>query len=184
MTNQTNNQPLKFLRPDLFKVGAIAGVMAAFVCAAYILLLHQIGENSFGRWKNVYFPLYGFFFAGAMSYFRLKLNNGRMQAPQGILIGITLNTVGSATYGFLLYIILSTKELGKAIITRHAADLKILMLEGKEIFIEQLGETEFNKQVAELDNLTPSILAIDQAIGMLFLGIFLTFLFMLIIKKK
>lgn len=184
MKEQTQTSTVKFLRPDLFKVGAIAGVLAALVCAGYVLLLHTLDLNSFGRWKNINFPLYGLFFAGAMTYFRLKLNNGQMKGPQGILIGITLNTVATLLYGLFLYIILSTKSVGQAIIERHKADLKILLIEGKDVIIDSLGEEGYLKNVKGVEELSPWVLSIDQAIGMLFLGIFLTFLFMLIIKKR
>lgn len=184
MKEQTKSPTLKFLRPDLFKVGAIAGLLAAFVCVGYALLLHALDLNSFGRFKNINFPLYGLFFAGAMAYFRLKKNNGQMKGPQGILIGITLNTVASLLYAGFLYIILSTKGIGQAIIERHKADLKIILIEGKSVIMESLGEAGYEENVKGVEELSAGVLAVDQAIGMLFLGIFLTFLFMLIIKKR
>ncbi|WP_281615395.1 DUF4199 family protein [Flammeovirga sp. SubArs3] len=185
MEEQTNKiQPLKFIRPDLFQVGAVFGAIAAIVCFLYIILLYTLDVNSFGRWKNVYFPIYGLFFAGGMTYFRLKRNNGRLLAPQGILIGVTLNIVASTLYGILLQLILSTKGIGATMLQRHSADLKRLLIEGREMIVESIGEAEYLKQIEGVEQLTPDVLAVDQAFGMLFLGFFLTFLFMLIIKKK
>ncbi|MBD0399875.1 hypothetical protein [Flammeovirga sp. EKP202] len=184
MKEQSQSPKLKFLRPDLFKVGAIAGAIAAFILIGYAMVLHGLNLNSFGRWKNINFPLYGLFFAGAMTYFRLKLNDGKMKGPQGILIGVTLNSVATTLYGFLLYVLLSTKGIGQAIIERHKADLKIILIEGKSVIIESLGEAGYEENVKGVEELSAGVLAVDQAIGLLFLGFFLTFLFMLIIKKK
>ncbi|MBB3701417.1 DUF4199 family protein [Flammeovirga yaeyamensis] len=186
MKEQTNTteKTVKFIRPELFRVGAIFGVIASLLCISYTLLLYGLDLNAFGKWKYIYFPIYGLTFAGAMSYFRIKLNNGRMQGPQGVIIGMTLNLIASTIYGILLQVILSTEKMGREIIERHATELKMMMVEGKTQIIETLGETEYNAQIEKLGQLSADTLAVDQAIGMLMFGVFATFLFMLITKQK
>ncbi|NME67639.1 DUF4199 family protein [Flammeovirga aprica] len=181
---QAQSPSLKFLRPDVFQVGAIAGVIAAITIFGYSFLLYSIGENAFGRYKFLLFPIYGFFFAGAMTYFRLKKNNGKMAGHHGLLIGLTLNIVCYALYTTLIYLLLSTKEIGKAMLERHRIDLIDLMVRGKDNIVEGFGEEMYNQNLNDLkEGLEPFAVALDQYI-ILLIGILLTFLFMLIIKQK
>ncbi|OHX66982.1 DUF4199 domain-containing protein [Flammeovirga pacifica] len=181
---QTADKTVKFIRPELFQVGAIFGVIAALTCFAYTMSLYGLGLHAFGKWKYLYFPIYGIFFAGSMTYFRLKVNQGRMLAPHGILIGMTLNLVASTLYGIFLQLILSTKDIGQSMLDRHATELKLMMMQGKEQIIESIGEAEFNSQIEKLNHISADIMAVDQAIGMLMFGVFASFLFMLITKRK
>ncbi|NLR93116.1 hypothetical protein [Flammeovirga agarivorans] len=186
MEEQTNKiQPLKFIRPDLFKIGVIFGVISSITLSLLVILFYYLDLSVFAKWKDTFFPpVYGFMFAASMAYFRFRVNQGRILIPQGLLIGLTLNITASTAYCFILNIILSTKVMGKAIINRHIESLTLILTEGKEQIAESLTEPEYIKQVEMLKDLSASNLAFDQA-GRLFLwGLFLTFVFMLIIKKK
>ena len=189
------------MRADLYKNSIIFGLAAAAACFSYICLLWQLDFNPFGRHKYLYSGIYAIFFVWGMRRFRVKHNNDQLSSVQGLSTGLLLNLVATVTYGLLLLLLMST--VGSGLIERHRAALdglqlanidymkgqmeESLKLEDKEAY-ENLGE-QLTTMEAMYQNflnseLSAADLALDQASGLFMLGIFLTFLFMLILRSK
>lgn len=174
----------------LFKTGIIGGIGAAIFCFLYIFLLYQLGLNPFGRYKYLYFGFYGIFFAGTMWYFRDKQNGYRLKGIEGILIGFTLNSVSSLIYSLLVFILLKFIDSSRSILSIYKKEAIAMIDNTKEMMKERLSEDEFNEQFEAfqqqydaLKDLSINDLVLDQGIGMLVTGVFLTFLFMLFLKR-
>jgi gas vesicle protein len=173
----------------MLMTAVIGGVIGALIISTYFMLLHFAGQNPFGRFKYLYFGFYALSFAGAMWFFREKQNNSVMRGHEGILIGLVHNIAGAVTFALLFGLLLQTSE-GEKIRTRHVEQSLKLMTDTKQ-YLEQSNErveeytgeryVQMYKSVAAMSS---ADFVIDQMIGLLMTGFFLTFLFMLILKKQ
>lgn len=183
------------------KTAVIGGLAAGSFCFLYLLILSTLGENPFGRYKYMYLGLYAIFFGVALWYYRFKQNGGRLSTGRAIGIGLLLNFTASVLYGLLLFVWMLIP--GMEVIDRHQKALEELE-ESNIAFIEEQMKTSrelkdeeayenlkeqkegVERAYAELQKseLTAGILAVDQSIGLLFTGLFLTFLSALLFKFR
>jgi len=185
----------------LAKNATLIGVAAAFACFLYICLLWALGVHAFGQYKFALFGIYAVFFVWAMRRFRVRLNHDRMTSVQGLSTGLLLNLVATLVYGLLLLGLLSTA--GSGLIAQHEEALKQVQLRNIAYMKGQMEEAKRLEDQEAYDNLAEQLqsmeaiyenfvnselsafdLALDQASGLFMLGIFLTFLFMLILRSK
>ncbi|MEH0158075.1 DUF4199 domain-containing protein [Limibacter armeniacum] len=179
------------MNKQLFTTGIVAGILAAIACFLYILVLHGLDLNPFGRYKYMYLGLYGVFFAGGMWYYRDRQNNYKLRAQGGIVLGFTLNIVASVVYMALLYGLMQYVDSNHGIISIYKQEAITVINDVKQMMQESLTPEKFKEQFEAFEqqykavqNITPSELALDQSMGMFMAGTFLTFLFMLIMKKS
>ncbi|MBT31551.1 MAG: hypothetical protein CMO01_18000 [Thalassobius sp.] len=189
------------MKNPFVKTALIGGLAAGVFCFLYLLLLYVIGSNPFGRYKYIYLGLYAIFFGGALWYFRFKQNGGRLSMGRAIGIGLILNSTATLLYGLLLFIWMlipgtevisrhknALVELGKSNVTFIEEQMKV----SKELNDEEAYQNlqEQKKEVQEVfediknTELTAGGLAVDQGIGLLFTGMFLTFLTAILFKGK
>jgi len=168
------------MKQAIFRTAILAGLAGAVLCTLYLLLLYAFELNPFGRFKYVYFALYALAFVWGMRHFRDKLNQNRMRAQQGILLGFTLNAAASLTFGILIFAMLKAFP---NIIDLHMEQMFTLLEGSKEQVIEQFGQEAYQTAYSELQKVNARDLALDQMFGMLMTGVLHTFLFMLIFKN-
>jgi hypothetical protein len=165
----------------LYQTALLSGLLAAFICLGYSLVLYSIEQNPFGRFKYLYIGFYGACFAMAMFYYRDRQNNGRMRAQEGILLGFIINATAAVVYGSLLLLVM--ESIPNNILQLYHNESIAILEASKEILTEQLGEGVYEETYQNVLKTTTRDLALDQAIGVSMTGFFLTFLFMLIFKN-
>lgn len=167
----------------LIRIAVLTGLIAAIGVFAYIVLLHTLELNPFGRYKYPYIGLYGVFFVVGLYIFRQRHNRGYLRPQQGLLFGIVLNAVATLVYGAILLAFLQS-DWGATAVLRYQTELVALLEQGRAALAQEIGKTSFEQSLAGVKAMTVRDLAIDQAFGLTLTGVFLTFLFMLIFKNN
>jgi len=189
------------MRNPFVRTAVVFGLVAGFTCFLYLVILYAFGANPFGRYKYMYLGLYAAFFGGALWFFRFKLNNGKLTTGKALGIGLFLNVTASLFYGILIYIWMLLPQF--TVIERHQNALEELQksnfafletqmkasqemedLEAYENLEEQKKDMEDAFKRMKEQPLTAGLLAVDQTIGLLLIGVFLAFLTALIFKAR
>ncbi len=171
------------MNKTLLRTAAVCGLLAGMTCFAYLLGLHAGGLNPFGRYKYLYMAIYAVFFIAGMKYFRDR-NQGYMSGQQALAIGLVLNFVASLVYATNIYVFLSYTDAGKTALQRYVDESLRLMEEAREYITENLSEANYNTTYENIQRMVPPEVALDQFIGMSMLGVFLTFVFLLLFKRS
>ena len=189
------------MKNPFVRTAVFFGLAAGLTCFIYLVILYAFGANPFGRYKYMYLGLYAIFFGGALWYFRFKLNNGQLTTGKALGIGLLLNVTASLMYGILLYLWMlmpqfevierhqqALEELQKNNITyleeQMEASQKMEDLQAYENLEEQKKDMEIAFEKMQQQPLTAGLLAVDQTIGLLLIGVFLAFLTALIFKAR
>lgn len=167
----------------LLKTAVGVGALAAIACFIYLIVLHSIGQNPFGRHKYMAIGIYGVFFAVAMWWYRDKMNNYVLRGREGLILGLLMNVISTAIYVSLIYSFLSYTSAGTKVMTRYKAESMELLGKMKEAN-ETLTSDEYQQTVENIQNFNPPSLAIQQVSFYHGFGVFLTFLFMFIFKHN
>jgi hypothetical protein len=189
------------MKIPFFKVALLFGIAAGTACFFYLVLLYAFGANPFGRFKYIYLGLYAAFFGGALWYYRFRQNNGQLSTGRAIGLGLLLNISASTLYGLLLYFWMLIPSL--TVIERHQGDLEQLQLNNISFIQEQMKTSQKMEDLESYENLgdqkkdieqaletlkqqplTAGVLAVDQALGLIFTGTFLAFLTALMFKSR
>ena len=186
---------------NILKIALLFGIAAGVACFLYLIMLYAFGANPFGRYKYIYLGLYAAFFGGALWFYRYKQKKETLSTGRAIGIGLLLNSFACLLYGFLLYVWMLMPSYG--VIQRHQGDLEELQrnniafiekqmeasqkmedLEAYENLAEQKKDIETTLESLKEKPLTAGVLAVDQTMGLLIAGVFLTFLTSLIFKSR
>lgn len=189
------------MKNPFIRTAILGGLAAGLTCFLYLVILYAFGANPFGRYKYMYLGLYAVFFGGALWFFRFKLNSGKLPTGKALGIGLMLNVTASLLYGILLYIWMLMPQFD--VIDRHQKALEELQqnniayleqqmeasqqmedLQAYENLEEQKQDMEIAFKKMKEDPLTAGVLAVDQTIGLLLIGVFLAFLTALIFKSR
>jgi len=189
------------MKNPFLKAAVLFGVAAGVVCFLYLVILYAFGANPFGRYKYMYLGLYAAFFGGALWFFRFKLNNGMLTTGKALGIGLLLNVTASFVYGVLLYLWMLMPQFN--VIERHQLALEELQKSNIAFIEQQMKTSEEMEDLQAYENLeeqkqqieeafykmqqkplTAGVLAVDQTVGLLLVGVFLAFLTALIFKAR
>ncbi len=147
------------------------------------MILDQLGENPFGRYRYLYLPLYAISFIFTFKVFRDKYNQHKLRPQQGLLIGLLLTLVTSGIHSLMLGAYLQGSNQGESIVLKHKKASIDRLEKAAEQLQESIGKEEIEKVFSSLQKLSAQDIALDQGLSMLIWGIVLTFLFMLIFKN-
>lgn len=165
----------------ILKVAVSVGVSAAITCFIYLVLLNTLGENPFGKRKYMAIGIYGVFFAGAMWWYRDKLNKLILGFREGLILGLLMNVLSTAFYVALVYSYLSYTDGGKVAIDRFKSESEVLLSEMKS-HRDDLSEEDYQTTLQNIRNFNAPSLALQQINFYHGFGVFHAFLFVFIFK--
>ncbi|GAB4331443.1 MAG: hypothetical protein OHK0038_06300 [Flammeovirgaceae bacterium] len=168
----------------MLKTSFIAGILAAFAIFFYLICLDLASLNPFGRFQYLYLGIYGFFFVGALKYFRDSINEGILRYRHGILLCFLMNAWAAITLGILMYFYMTTLDASPLALEMHQKDLTNHLVNNKTFLVESFGEEDYQKQLNSIQHITPSLMARDTSMRMLFFGFFMSFIFTAFFRRK
>lgn len=160
----------------------ICAFSASFGCGLYFWLLAYLGHNPFGRWKYIYWGIYGIGFA--LFFYLLKKNTPQSKTGIQLLWGLLLNAFASLDLFALIYGYLMLFDKAQIILQRYIGEALSVLAHSQSSLLEHnmLDETNLSITKQNIAQMTHFALALDQGLGMLFIGIPLAFFFTLLYR--
>jgi putative flippase GtrA len=152
----------------------ITAIVVLYLIGRHPLLLNPV--------LDARIPLYALIIFASFKTFKDNYNQGIMHFWQGLAMGIVaylLMAIGTSIFIYIFSAIESSNFLAEYI--RIATG----QLEAnKEVFIEQIGEKTYEGTLAQLPTTRPVHLAFDYLLKSTPIGLFLTLLLAILMRKK
>jgi hypothetical protein len=159
------------------KFGSFAGVMSVIT----FLMLYFLDFNPFVESRMMDVVLIPIFLFFSIKDFR-DLRNGRiLHYWQGMTVGvITYLLMGLISFAFILIFV----EMEPQALTDYINNRLALMEGSKAQFFEQLGEDTYNTAIIDLSKTSALDLAIDDFLKKSIIGLMLTIMISVILRKQ
>ena len=163
-----------------FRYGAIG---LAFNIAA-IVVLYLIGRHPLllNPILDARIPLYALIIFASFKTFKDNYNNGVMHFWQGLTMGIIAYLIMAVGTSIFIYIISSIKSTNFLAEYIRIATGQLEM--NRDIFIEKIGQKTYDGTMAQLPLTRPVHLALDYLLKSTPIGLFLTILLSILMRKK
>jgi hypothetical protein len=167
--NKLISVPLKF--------GAIGGLIVIILNFVF----YFAGKNPLVEIKFIDIPLLVIFIFFSLKEFRDRYNEKELHFWQGITGGM-LTFITMATISALFILVLLT-AIDPAITTNYIESRIALLNENKQTLIESIDEQAYIDAMAGVKETTPFDLALDDFLKKSIIGLFLTIIIALILRK-
>jgi hypothetical protein len=160
---------------------AFFGGILAFVL---IVILHYFGSTHpqlYPIFLDFRILLFGVFIYFSIREFKDVENGGILHFWQGMAVGI-LCYLGIAWLVALG--IIGLGEIDPGYLERYISETTDILLSNKADVIEKVGEEAFNAQIEALPSTTIFALAVDYFLKSMFIGLFLTIIISVILRKQ
>ena len=174
---------MSLYQKPLVKIPLRYGIIGVAMGAVLFVVLYLFGENPlvFSTPWDFGFLLIPIMLFFGVKDFKVNHNSGELRFWQGMTAGFIIYTtiaVGSAIFLFIFL-----KWIDPSLIQGYIID-RLELLEGsKDRFFETLGEDLYHQQVAKTKQITASVLAWDDFWKKLSIGLFLTIIIAVILRK-
>ena len=160
------------------------GLVGAGIAILLFLLLYFLGKNPLIIYGNFDFsflliPVFIFF---SIKEFRDYKNNRELLFWQGMSVGFINYFVIALVSALFIYIFLSFVDL--ELVSGYVADRMQIMNEMKGEMVKQMGEDVFTRTYAELGNTTAYVIALDDFLKKIVIGLFLTIIISVLLRRS
>ncbi len=172
------------MKNQLIRVPVRYGVIGAVLHMALFLILYFITTMNpliVSKKLDSGFILLPIFIFFSIKEFKDYKNNRQLRFWQGMTIGFItylLIAIGSALF---TYVMLEFVDAG--LMQEYIQDRLQMMAESKESFVEQLGVTVYDKTIIDIRQITAYIIAFDELLKKLLIGMFFTIIISIILRK-
>jgi hypothetical protein len=159
------------------KYGAIGGLLVIILNFVF----YFIGKNPLVEIKFIDIPLLVIFIFFALKEFRDRYNQNELHFWQGVTGGmITFFTLAIISALFILVLLIA---IDPGITTNYIESRIALLNENKQTLIESIDEQAYIDALAGVKETTPVDLALDDFLKKSIIGLFLTIIIALILRK-
>ena len=151
---------IAYFDKPLLKVSLIFGLITGILVFGFFLGLYAIGIVPLGNNKILDFGIHIILIAGACWYYRKNVGNGFLHLWEALTIGYVVNTVGALIAGWLIYFFVT--YIDPSVFTNYINEMKVLMTEGKQELVKNIGEAEFLKMYSSVGNMPRSEIITDE----------------------
>ena len=171
------------LKNPLVGVPLKFGFMGGVLSIGLFLTLHLIGENPLILTKRLPFafilvPLFIFF---SVKEFRDFKNGGTLHFWQGIIIGFVNYTIIALISSLFIWVFL--ERFHPETLTEFIQSSLLLIEKNKENTIKAYGLEIYENLLAEIENTTAYIIAVDDIVRKWLIGFFFTIVLSVILRK-
>jgi hypothetical protein len=170
--------------PPLIRIPVKYGFFGGLLAMAVMAILFYFGTNHpqlFPIFLDFRILLFGVFIFFSIKEFRDYYYGGVLHFWQGMIIGITcyltisiLVSIGIAIYG----------TIEPEYVQRYIAEISGVLTDNRTAIIEKVGEESFDKQLEALPFTSISDLAVDYLLKSMFIGLFLTIIISVILRRQ
>ena len=152
----------------------ILGLIVLFYLGRHPLLLNPI--------LDARIPLYALIIFISFKIFKEQYNGGIMHFWQGMAIGMLAYTLMATSAALFIYII--SKVNSSNFLTEYIRISTGQLVTNKDLFIETIGEKTYTETLAQLPSTQPIHLAVDYLLKSMPIGLFLTIILSVLLRKK
>jgi hypothetical protein len=170
------------IKNHLIRVGLMYGAIGGAVVIVLILGLHFMGRNPLIDIRIVDVVILAVFLVFSMREFRDRFNNGALHYWQGVSVGmVTYFVTALISAAFILVFV----EFVKPDILQGYVTNRLELLDmNKQQLIDTINAEAYEKAVEGVKETTASDLALDDLLKKSFIGLFLTIIIAVILRKK
>ncbi len=162
------------------KYGFFAGILAF----ALVLILFYLGDTHpqlYPIFLDFRILLFGLFIYFSIREFKVMANGGVLHFWQGMVIGI-LCYVTAAWIAAMLLVALG--KMDPSYEASYISETQTLLIDNREGIVEKVGEEAYNAQLDVLPSTTIFALAFDYFLKSMLMGLFLTIIISVILRKQ
>lgn len=161
------------------KYGLVGGILSILV----FVIIYLLGNNPliiFGKF-DFSFLLLPIFIAFSLKDFRDYWNDKSMQFWQGMTIGFINYSVIAIISAIFILLFLSFVDPN--LLTEYISNRSLLIIEMKDEMIKTMGQNVYETTYQEVQETTAYVLALDDFLKKIFIGLFLTIILCVIFRK-
>ena len=161
------------------KYGFVGGMLSILV----FVLVYQLDRNPLTVYGNFDFSflLFPIFIAFSLKDFRDNWNDKSMKFWQGMTIGF-INYSAIAIIS-AIFIFLFLTFIDHTLLTEYISDRSLLIVEMKDEMIKTMGQAVYETTYREVQETTAYVIALDDFLKKVFIGLFLTIILSVIFRK-
>jgi hypothetical protein len=171
-----------FIKKPLVRVSLFYGLFGGVVMIILIIGLQYVGRNPLTDIRVVDLVILSVFLFFAMREYRDRYNDRILYYWQGVSIGIlTFLTIAliSATFIYIL-----TEFIKPEMVSQYIDSRLDLLQQNKQQLVSTINETAYNKALEGVKQTTSADLGLDDLLKKSFIGLFLTIIIAVILRKK
>lgn len=168
-------------RTQLFKVPFKYGVAGGIISLLLFLTLYFLEENPLSAIRLFDFLLIPLFIFFSLKEYRDYRNAGKMAYWEGM-------TVGFVCYGLIALISASSilfflEMIDPELFAQHKQENITILTQDPQEWVEQLGKEDYEEALEDVRGITPVSLAVDDFVKKILVGLFLTSIISIFLKR-
>jgi len=157
----------------IFRTGVKFGVLCGLAGFAIVVLIYFAGINPYGQtsmWSWILIPIAVFW---GLSYFK-RYNDQELAFAKALKVGFFIAFYAALCSAMLLYIF--SVVTGIEPIERHIAEMKTVLESTREAAMQSkvFSQKVYEQTYKDLDKTTPGMLAVDDFVKRIFVGLLAT----------
>ena len=172
---------LDFLKHKLFTVPFRYGLIGGGLVIVLFIVFYLLQLDPLVNIKIIDMLLLAIFIFFALKEFRDRYNNRQLHFWQGMTAGVTCYLTVAITSA--LFILIMTVIIDPAMTTNYIEGRLALLSENQEKLVETMDEQAYADAVAGVNATTPTDLALDDFLKKSIIGLFLTIIIAVILRK-
>lgn len=170
------------INQPLVKVPAKFGVFGAVMVIAMFLLFYFSGSNpliEMGMFDFFIIPIFLFF---GIKEFKDSYNGRLLEFWQGMTAGFVVYFTVALVSSVFIFTFLNFSD--GDIMDNYITDRLAILEEKREAITKEMGETTYLESQAEIQSITPADIVLDNFLKKTFVGLLLTIMIAVIMRKK
>lgn len=168
-------------RSQLFKVPLKYGVAGGIISLLLFITLYFLDESPLSAIRLFDFVLIPLFVFFSLKEFRDYKNEGKMAYWEGM-------TVGLVCYGLIALIsasaiLLFLEVIDPQLFVQHKQENITILTQDPQEWVEQLGREDYEEALEDVRGITPVSLAADDFVKKILIGLFLTSVISIFLKR-
>jgi len=167
---------------QLIRTGVLYGAIGGAIVIVLMLGLYFMGRNPLIDIRIVDVVVLSVFLVFSMREFRDKFNNGALHYWQGVSIGMVTYIVTALISA--IFILVFVEFIKPDILQEYVTNRLELLDLNKQQLIDTINADAYEKAVEGVKKTKASDLALDDLLKKSFIGLFLTIIIAVILRKK
>lgn len=160
------------------KYGLVGGILSVLIFS----IIYVLGKNPLIIYRDFDFSflLLPIFIAFSIKEFRDNWNNRSLKFGEGMTVGFINYLIVATISGVFIFIFLNIESF---MLAEYISDRSLLIMNIKDDMIKTMGQEVYQQTYNDLQDTTAYVIALDDFLKKIFIGLFLTIIISIIFKK-
>lgn len=172
------------INKKLFTIAAGIGALTGVVSLAYVIVLHLIGQNPFGRYQFLMVAVQCVLFGIGFAAYRDKFNGHILSFRDAMFLGFGISSISSLVYTITIFLFLSYTTAGENSLNTYKKELFEMNDRGRVERAEYITEEIYQGIKKNITATTPADMALKEFRFSLSAGALLTIIMMIVFKHN